>query len=327
MKKTTILALSALALFNTAASAQNGEQKEGFIAKPITLGKTVNGWTEVSNGLLMRIWKDVPGATPQVGDFITLHTRARVGDSILFSSRAVNNNEPFELQVRPPQQPKYDLMEAFQLLSPGDSATFRMPLDSILAMGAPELPWMKKGAGMLFDQDIVMVKSVKQADAFKEKAAKGIKQMKDDSVAINKYFKDKKITGYKRHPSGLYYKIHQVGSGDTAKPGQKVTVNYTGKTIAGKVFDSNTDTAFHHVEPFSFLIGQGQEIPGWDIGVSLLKKGSKATLYIPSPLAYGEGSPSAEIPKNGILIFDVEVKNIEDAPKAEQHSKDDGHNH
>jgi FKBP-type peptidyl-prolyl cis-trans isomerase FkpA len=324
MKKLVVFSVGCLAFANSSFA-----QNQSFVSQPITLGKTVNGWTEVSNGLQFRIWKDVPGDKPQVGDFITIHTRARVGDSVLFSSRQANNNEPFELQIRPPQQPRFDLMEGFQLLSEGDSATFRMPLDTVLALGAPELPWMKKGGVMWFDQDVVIVKQKKQADAFKEKAQKGRAQMIADSIAINKYFKANNITGAKRHPSGLYYKINKPGTGDTAKSGQKVTVNYTGKTIEGKTFDSNVDTTFKHVQPFSFTLGQGQVIAGWDVGVSLLKKGSKATLYIPSPMAYGERSPSAEIPKNGILVFDVEVTNLEagDAPAAEQHGPGDGHNH
>jgi FKBP-type peptidyl-prolyl cis-trans isomerase FkpA len=329
MKKIVALSLSCMAFApSVLAQAPQGQGQQNFMAQPITTGKTVNGWTEVSNGLLYRVWKDAKGTNPTVGDFITLHTQARVGDSVLFSSRQANNNEPFELQIRPAQQPRFDLMEGFQLLTEGDSATFRMPLDTVLALGAPELPWMKKGAGMWFDQDVVIVKQKKQADAFKEKAEKGRAQMKSDSVAINKYFKTNNITGAKRHPSGLYYKMNKVGTGDTARAGQKVTVNYTGKTIEGKTFDSNVDSAFKHVQPFSFTLGQGQVIAGWDIGVSMLKKGSKATLYIPSPMAYGERSPSPDIPKNGILVFDVEVTNIEagEAP-AQEHGADDGHNH
>lgn len=321
MKKLIVLSLGCMAIAGSSYA-----QKESFLAQPITTGKTVNGWTEVSNGLLFRIWKNAPGASPTVGDFITIHTRARVGDSILFSSRVANNNEPFELQVRPPQQPRFDLMEGFQLLSEGDSATFRMPLDTVLSFGAPEAPWMKKGAGMWFDQDVVVVKQKKQADAFKEKAEKAKARMENDEKTLKAYFAKNNIKAVK-HPSGLYYKMNKVGTGDTARPGQKVTVNYTGKTLDGKTFDSNVDTTFKHVEPFSFTLGQGQVIPGWDVGVGLLKKGSKATLYIPSPMAYGERSPSPAIPANGILMFDVEVKDIAAGEAPQQHGPGDGHNH
>lgn len=329
MKKILILSFAYLGLnLPSKAQAPKGEE-QGFAVKPVTLGKTVNGWTEVSNGLLMRKWKDGKKPKPDMGDFITIHSTARVGDSILFSSRVVNNNEPFEIQVRPAQQPRYDLMEGFMLLGEGDSVTFRMPLDTILKQGAPELPWMKKGTSMWFDQDIVVVGHKKQAAAFKEKAEKARKLMHDDSASIVKYLKEKNIVGYKRHPSGVFYKINKVGTGDSIVPGNEVTVNYTGKTIDGKVFDSNTDSAFNHVQPFTFEIGKGQVIAGWDIGVGILKKGSKATLYIPSPMAYGERSPSPSIPKNAILIFDVEVTNVLAAKPAsnEGHNNHDGHNH
>jgi len=305
MKKRFFIPAALLTLSASAAFAQ----QEGFTVQPVTTGKTVNGFTEISNGLTYHLGKDAPGKTPQIGDFITIHTRARVGDSILFSSRAVNNNQPFELQVRPPQQPRFDLMAGFMLLSEGDSATFRMPLDTILAMGAPAQPWMKPGTGQFFDQDVVVVKVTSQADAFKAKAEKAKAQMETDDKQLKDYFTKNKLKPTK-HISGMYYTVTKQGMGDSIKAGQKVTVNYTGKTMDGKKFDSNVDSAFHHVEPFSFVIGQGQVIPGWDVGVGLLKKGAKATLYIPSTMAYGDRSPSPAIPANSVLIFDVEVKDV-----------------
>jgi FKBP-type peptidyl-prolyl cis-trans isomerase len=84
-------------------------------------------------------------------------------------------------------------------------------------------------------------------------------------------------------------------------------MNYTGKLMDGTKFDSNQDSTFHHMEPFTFPIGVGQVIPGWDEGVMLLNKGAKATLFIPSGLAYGEHPPTPAIPANSILVFDVEV--------------------
>lgn len=113
-------------------------------------------------------------------------------------------------------------------------------------------------------------------------------------------------------PSGLYYVITQQGTGATAKPGQEVTMNYTGKLLSGKVFDSNTDPKFHHVQPFTFVLGTGQVIPGWDIGVQLLNAGSMATFYIPSTLAYGPEGSGKVIPPDAALIFDVELTDIDE---------------
>lgn len=324
MKKLAVFTIACIGAVSEASAQTPQNMQQGFVATPVTLGKTVNGWTEVSNGLQMRIWKDAAGTPPTIGDFIQLHIRARVGDSVLFSTRQVNNNEPIEIQVVPPQQPQYDMMQAFTLLTAGDSATFRMPIDSAWKLGVPKSDWMKSGTS--FDQDVVMVKQTSQADAFKEKAEKSKKQAETDEKLIKDYLTKNKITATK-HPSGLYYQILQKGTGDTARAGQKVTVNYTGQTIEGKVFDSNVDPKFQHVQPFSFTLGQGQVISGWDVGVGMLKKGAKAKLFIPSQMAYGERSPSPDIPKNGILIFDVEVSNIEAGEAPAQHGPGDGHNH
>src|SRR5690606_5379895 len=118
-----------------------------------------------------------------------------------------------------------------------------------------------------------------------------------DDKKLQEYFAQNNINAQKTE-SGLYYVIEKEGSGPTASAGQDVTVNYTGKTMDGKTFDSNVDPQFQHVEPFTFKLGQGQVIRGWDEGVALLKKGSKAKLYIPSPLAYGTQDRSPSIPPN-----------------------------
>ncbi|CAG0906344.1 unnamed protein product, partial [Darwinula stevensoni] len=271
---------------------------------------------KTASGLYYAISKNGVGATPEAGKEVSVNY---TGKQMVIAGwdeglALLNKGAKAVLYI-----PSY-LAYGAQSPSP------KIP-NSILKLGAPELPWMKKGAGWWFDQDVVVVKQKKQADAFKEKAQKAKAQMMADSTAIAKYVKANNISGTKKHPTGLVYKMIKTGTGDTARAGQKVTVNYTGKTIEGKKFDSNVDSAFNHVQPFSFTLGQGQVIPGWDIGVSLLQKGSKATLFIPSPMAYGERSPSPEIPKNGILIFDVEVTNIEAGEAPQEHGPGDGHNH
>ncbi len=70
---------------------------------------------------------------------------------------------------------------------------------------------------------------------------------------------------------------------------------------------SNEDPSFGHVEPFSFGLGQHNVIKGWDDALAIMKKGMKATFYIPSPLAYGANGPSPKIGPNAILIFDIEL--------------------
>ena len=97
------------------------------------------------------------------------------------------------------------------------------------------------------------------------------------------------------------------GSGNEAKVGNTVSVHYTGTLEDGTKFDSSLDRG----ESFSFSLGAGQVIKGWDLGVNGMKIGEKRKLTIPSDLGYGEaGTPGGPIPPNATLIFEVELLKI-----------------
>ena len=100
-------------------------------------------------------------------------------------------------------------------------------------------------------------------------------------------------------PSGLEYWDIKPGTGPTAEKGQPVKVHYTGWLTTGKKFDSSVDSG----KPFSFTLGAGEVIKGWDEGVAGMKVGGKRQLKIPSQLAYGEKGYPGVIP-NATLIFD-----------------------
>lgn len=106
--------------------------------------------------------------------------------------------------------------------------------------------------------------------------------------------------------SGLKYIDETVGTGDSPNTGQKVTVHYTGTLENGKKFDSSKDRD----EPFTFTIGIGQVIKGWDEGVATMKVGGKRKLIIPSELGYGSRGAGGVIPPNATLHFDVELISI-----------------
>ncbi len=131
-----------------------------------------------------------------------------------------------------------------------------------------------------------------------------------DDKALTEYFAKNNIKPIKTN-SGLYYVVSSKGNGEKPKVGKQVTMNYTGKLLDGKTFDSNVDPKFNHVSPFTFVLGVGQVIKGWDEGVQLFDKGSKGTLYIPSNLGYGASGAGGVIPPNAALIFDVEVVSFE----------------
>src|SRR6266404_847713 len=106
--------------------------------------------------------------------------------------------------------------------------------------------------------------------------------------------------------SGLRFIDSLIGAGESPKPGQMVIVHYTGTLENGKKFDSSVDRG----QPFTFQIGVGQVIKGWDEGVMTMKVGGKRKLIIPSQLGYGATGAGGVIPPNATLNFEVELLGV-----------------
>lgn len=160
-------------------------------------------------------------------------------------------------------------------------------------------------------QQITMLQQKQQEEA--------AKQLQEDTKIITNYLAEQQIKA-QTTPSGLFYVIDKPGKGEHPKKGNTVKVNYTGKLLDGKVFDTSVESAAkeHGVhnpqrpyEPIGFKLGVGQVIQGWDEGISLLQKGSKARLFIPSTLAYGKQGAGGLIPENAVLTFEVELVDIQ----------------
>ncbi len=99
-----------------------------------------------------------------------------------------------------------------------------------------------------------------------------------------------------------------VGTGATAEPGDTVTVNYVGALTDGTVFDASAN---HGNQGFTFQLGAGQVIKGWDQGIVGMKVGGKRVLVIPASLAYGDQAFGNVIPANSTLVFEVELLNVQ----------------
>ena len=133
------------------------------------------------------------------------------------------------------------------------------------------------------------------AEALKAAAARKEAAFADQIKTIEKNF-----ANFEKNADGIYYKIKKSGSGEKTGRGKKVSVDYKGYLIDGRVFDSSEGRA-----PLSFTTAAGQMIPGFDAMVQDMKKGESRTIVIPPDLAYGERGYPGVIPENAYIAFDI----------------------
>ena len=257
---------------------------------------------------------DAPYAS-RAGQVLTVYMEFRTDrDSVLMNSRRMQPTpQPVLL---PAETTRGSLEEALGLLLPGDSAVFRFPADTVFAktFHQPVPPFVKKAGNALVvlasarelvtTAEMMARREKEQAENVRQGKLLAAAQTTKDVAQIQAYLKKNKAVA-KKTVGGTYYIIKKAGTGLPPKKGQTVRVLYRGTVLAtGKEFDSS---AKHGNEPIAFTLGTGQVISGWDQGIAMLNKGSKAVLLIPSPLAYGPRGAGADIPANSVLRFEVEL--------------------
>lgn len=203
------------------------------------------------------------------------------------------------------QNPRFkgDIYEALSLMHEGDSAEFIINAKKYFDIyNYGQIPdFVKNDETMLwFTIRIDAIQSLEQYQT----ALTEVKLEAEKGAIVN-YLTANNINASPQK-SGLYYIETKEGKGNNASNGNKVSVHYTGKLLDGTVFDSSIERG----TPFSFRLGEGSVIKGWEEGIALMKKGGKALFVIPSHLAYGERS-TGNIPANSPLVFEVELIDIE----------------
>lgn len=264
------------------------------------------------------IVKDVEGKNAQIGDIVEFHLTGRVDTTTVVNT--YKQGRPAMAKLDSARNPG-DLMDVLPNLSAGDSAHVKIWCDTLLAKMPPEMlsqkpAWMVKGKVIDLYLKLISVKT--EEEVKKEMEAKQAEQQKKaeeqkgiDDQKLQEYFAKNNLKPEKTE-SGVYYTVRTPGSGAAITAGMSASVKYTGKTIEGVAFDSNVDTSIGHhgTDLLTFNVGMGQMIPGFDEGVQHLKKGAKATLYIPSGMGYGANAAGPLIPAYSILVFDVEVVDV-----------------
>jgi len=254
------------------------------------------------------------GTTPQPGEYVYFHAQMRNGDSVVYGSR-MQGAEPFVQipEAANPQRKASPVEDVLTELSVGDSATVMLNLDTL-----PEKPRGFEDVSTLYYD--VVVTDILSKEAFQEKKAAeqaeqnaAIEALKGRQAEVESLTKEK-LNDYKAGSlenlqetnSGLKYVILEEGTGAEAEPGNNVDVHYYGMLPDGTRFDDS----FSRGEAFNFPLGAGRVIRAWDEGIDLLSVGSKAILFVPAELGYGERGAPPTIPPNSELVFYVELQGV-----------------
>ncbi|MBS7566528.1 FKBP-type peptidyl-prolyl cis-trans isomerase [Mucilaginibacter sp. Bleaf8] len=276
-------------------------------------------FVQTPKGARYRVITHGNGPKIKLDDIVTFQFTVKTDkDSVLESSYQAGR--PAQAQVRASQNAA-DLMEVFPQLNVNDSVLVRVPSDSLFAGHDDRRPpFFPKGSFLNFTLKVEKVQSMNEAMAERNAAMEKVRAAEATTAA--KYIADNKLTP-KITASGLKYVVTQASAARKPLAGDTVLVNYTGKLLNGKVFDSSVESVAkasglaqpgRTYEPISVAVGKGQVIPGWDEGLLLLNEGSKATFIIPSALAYGQrGTPDGTIPPFSTLVFDVELVKVKPA--------------
>jgi FKBP-type peptidyl-prolyl cis-trans isomerase FkpA len=264
-------------------------------------------------GALYQIYTQNAGEKIKEGDIITFQYIQKTDkDSVLYSSYASGHVGQARIQ---PSQNVADLMEIFPLLAVNDSVLVKVPTDSLFKGHEDKRPpFFPKGSNLNF---IIKILKAQSMDAFMAE----VKQA--EITSANKYIADHKLN-LQTTASGLKYVITQPSIKRKPLKGDTVLVNYAGRGLDDKVFDSSIEAIAKGAglqqpgrtyEPLQVVLGTDGIIAGWDEGLLLLNEGSKAIFVIPSNLAYGETGYQGIAPFS-TLVFDIELVKIKPAKHA-----------
>jgi FKBP-type peptidyl-prolyl cis-trans isomerase len=283
------------------------------------------GYEKSESGLYTKFYNhDENGVKPKEGDVMRIVLSVKTDkDSVLFDSKdpKFNRQSGVNYVEFPLMKSEFNgsFEEALATMSVGDSASFLISVDSFYK-GKDAPPFLKKGTYMTYETKLEKIISKEEVEKENQKRMEEERVMmenrkNEEGNALANYIAENKIT-VKPTASGLYFIERTKGKGPNAKDGDKLKVNYTGRLLDGTIFDTNNEADAKKAglyderrpyEPADFVVGGLVE--GMNEALKMMSKGGKATIVLPSKLAYGErgGGP---IPPFSPMVFEVEIVDI-----------------
>ncbi len=281
-------------------------------------------------GYEVKFIKHGDGKIAQPGEIIILDMAiVDENDSLWYDNRKGDYPEMIRIADPSKMEVERGISEAFRMLSKGDSIAFTMRAkDIFLFMWKMDVPAFVDPESdftyqircrEVFNEEQAM-KFVKQRDSLhniKEEARLAAEaeqqriadaeleaynkvQLGKDTVIIDNYLKSRNVKA-NRLPNGIRYIVKSNGEGPLVKENDGVSMKYSGQLLDGKEFDAGE---------YSFYVGNGDVIKGWDLIATTMKKGTSITVFIPSTLAYGKAGRGSQIGPDAILVFDMELLSI-----------------
>jgi FKBP-type peptidyl-prolyl cis-trans isomerase FkpA len=242
---------------------------------------------------------NLDGVKPVPGDLVYFHAQMRNGDSVIFGSRIYGQTPSINISAPNNGVFASPVEEMLTYMSVGDSVTMFVNLDTI----DPKPRGFEDASVMYYDVVLLDVVTIAKMNELKQMEGQiGAFVMEN----IIQYTNGQLNNQIQTTETGLKYLIHEQGKGKQATPGKSVSVHYYGALLDGNPFDNS----FGRGQSFDFNLGEGSVIPGWEEGISLLKEGAKATLFIPSTLGYGTQGAPPVIPPDAELVFYVELRKV-----------------
>lgn len=293
------------------------KQMLALAALAVVMASCNTNYEKTKSGLTYKIFKGKGGGTPlKAGMFAKLNIEYLLTpkDTVLNSTYG---KVPLFTAIDTSAKTSYSFMELLPKVKQGDSVIFTISVDTLKNRGAiPDYNEIFKKGGLIKCKMSILKTFTNEndirADYEKEMTAEKDREVKD----IKSYLSKKGIKA-EQTKNGAFVEIENAGDAQKAQPGKVASIMYKGYFLTdnNKVFDTNMDTSKGHTAPIDVPVGQGQVIPGWEEALPFFGKGGKGKIYVPAMLAYGPQGSQGAIPPYSNLIFDVEIRDIKDAPK------------